>query len=230
MQLAKPRTTGRQLHRVSQVHPDETDSDYFKRSIWLPYLDAVIMHMQEKFSQTSQTAFLLSSVLTCRTVDEALQASLCSVREVDRLLWRSTVWGVVKLHSLQKLICDRETTWRPTTSTRRTCVVIFSIYAGCTGDYTWAICECEEVATHCSDIATDIMFCQAMLQRHEDTEVTSEVHNGRRTSERTGLHVHSQGQRNLDWQRDRQICTVQQKTRLCSVKVDHAINVPPICE
>jgi len=86
VQLAKPRTTGRQLHRVSQVHPDETDSDYFKRSIWLPYLDAVIMHMQEKFSQTSQTAFLLSSVLTCRTVDEALQASLCSVREVDRLL------------------------------------------------------------------------------------------------------------------------------------------------
>ena len=39
--LAKPRTAGRQLHRVSQLHSDETASDYFKRSIWLPYVDAV---------------------------------------------------------------------------------------------------------------------------------------------------------------------------------------------
>ena len=40
--LAKPRTAGRQLHRVSLLHSDETASDYFKRSIWLPYnVDAV---------------------------------------------------------------------------------------------------------------------------------------------------------------------------------------------
>jgi hypothetical protein len=60
------------MHRVSQVGTDETDnnSDYFKRSIWLPYLDAVIVHMQDKFSRTSQTAFLLSSVLTCQKVQK----------------------------------------------------------------------------------------------------------------------------------------------------------------
>ena len=66
--LVKPHTAGRQLHRVSLLHSDETASDYFKRSIWLPYVDAVVVHMQDKFSQTSQTALLLPSVLTRQTL------------------------------------------------------------------------------------------------------------------------------------------------------------------
>lgn len=69
VQLTKPRLSGRQMHRASAVNSDESDSDYFKRSIWLPYLDAVIMHMTEKFSHASQTAFLLSSVLTGKKVN-----------------------------------------------------------------------------------------------------------------------------------------------------------------
>ena len=66
--MAKPCTASRQLHRVSLLHSDETASDYFKRSIWLPYVDAVVVHMQDKFSQTSQTALLLPSVLTRQTL------------------------------------------------------------------------------------------------------------------------------------------------------------------
>ena len=66
--LAKPRTAGRQLHRVSLLHSDKTASDYFKRSIWLPYVNAVVVHMQDKFNQTSQTALLLPSVLTRQKV------------------------------------------------------------------------------------------------------------------------------------------------------------------
>jgi hypothetical protein len=72
LQLAKLRLTDRQMYRVSQVgrptNETERSRDYFKRSIWLPYLDEVIVEMQDKFSQTSQTAFLLSSVLTCQKV------------------------------------------------------------------------------------------------------------------------------------------------------------------
>ena len=69
IQLAKPRVVGRQQHRASATSADETDSDYFKRSIWLPYLDAVIVHMQDKFSRTSQIAYLLPSVLTGKKVE-----------------------------------------------------------------------------------------------------------------------------------------------------------------
>ena len=62
IELMKPRLTGRQQHRVSQVNADETASDYYKRSIWFPYLDGVISHMCAKFSGAAETAILLSSV------------------------------------------------------------------------------------------------------------------------------------------------------------------------
>ena len=71
VQLSKPRLAGRQMHRASAVNSEETDINYFKRTIWLPYLDAVIVHMKDKFSGSSQTAFLLSSVLTDKEVTAA---------------------------------------------------------------------------------------------------------------------------------------------------------------
>jgi hypothetical protein len=58
------------MHRASAVNSEETDNDYFKGSIWLPYLDAVIMHMTDKFSRSSQTAFLLSSLLTGKEIEK----------------------------------------------------------------------------------------------------------------------------------------------------------------
>ena len=64
----KPRLTSRQQHRVLQVNADETVSDYYKRSIWFPYLDCVISHMCDKFSGAAETAILLSSVLTCAKI------------------------------------------------------------------------------------------------------------------------------------------------------------------
>ena len=67
-ELMKPRLTSRQQHRVSQVKADETASDYYKRSIWFPYLDVVISHMGDKFSGAAETAILLSSVLTCEKI------------------------------------------------------------------------------------------------------------------------------------------------------------------
>ena len=48
-ELMKPRLTGRQQHRVSQVNADEIASDYYKHSIWFSYLDGVISHMRDKF-------------------------------------------------------------------------------------------------------------------------------------------------------------------------------------
>ena len=61
-------TVGRQQYRTSLAHPNESDRDYFKRSIWLPYIDAVIVQMNEKFGQTSKTAFTLSSVLASKCI------------------------------------------------------------------------------------------------------------------------------------------------------------------
>src|SRR6218665_1461463 len=69
IEIAKPRIVGRQQHRASATSVTESHIDYFKRSIWLPYIDAVIMQMQDKFSRTSQTAFLLPSVLTGKEID-----------------------------------------------------------------------------------------------------------------------------------------------------------------
>ena len=45
--------------RVSQADADEADSDYFKRSIWLPYLDTVIVEMKDRVGNLSQMAFLV---------------------------------------------------------------------------------------------------------------------------------------------------------------------------
>ena len=68
-ELRKPRLTGRQEHRVSQVNADETANDYYKCSIWFPYLDGVmISHICDKYSGAAETAKLLSSVLTCEKI------------------------------------------------------------------------------------------------------------------------------------------------------------------
>ena len=50
------------------MNADETASDYYKRSIWFPYLHGVISHMCDKFSGAAETAILLSSVLTCEKI------------------------------------------------------------------------------------------------------------------------------------------------------------------
>lgn len=96
VQLSKPRLAGRQMHRASAVNSEETDINYFKRTIWLPYLDAVIVHMKDKFSGSSQTAFLLSSVLTGKEVTAA------NFKKVYEMLLRTTAArGTDELSKLQ---------------------------------------------------------------------------------------------------------------------------------
>jgi len=41
------------LYKVSQAVSDETDSDCFKRSIWLPFLDTVIVEMKDRFGNVT---------------------------------------------------------------------------------------------------------------------------------------------------------------------------------
>jgi len=81
MQLVKPHINGRQLHRVSQAVSDETDSDYFKRSIWQPYLDKVIVEMKDRFGKMSVMAFLLTF---CSNV---LQRTHGKFHEISYFLW-----------------------------------------------------------------------------------------------------------------------------------------------
>jgi len=78
VQLVKSRINGGQLHRVSQSFSNETDSDYFKRSIWL---DTVIVEMKDRFGKMSQMAFLLTF---CSNV---LQRTKEQFQEMSCFLW-----------------------------------------------------------------------------------------------------------------------------------------------
>jgi hypothetical protein len=64
------RILSKQSHRANQPH--ETIQDYFKKSIFIPYLDSVIESLMEKFSETNQTAFevfkLHPKILLCTIV------------------------------------------------------------------------------------------------------------------------------------------------------------------
>ena len=66
-ELTKPRCPSRQTHRSS--FKDCGTSDYFKRSIWFPFLDNVISNLADKFSDDAQPAFLLFDLLLQSTAE-----------------------------------------------------------------------------------------------------------------------------------------------------------------
>lgn len=55
-----PRTASRQMHRSN--HPTTHFSDYWKKSLLIPYLDSLIMALNNRFSDENLTAFSLLSL------------------------------------------------------------------------------------------------------------------------------------------------------------------------
>ncbi|XP_050299136.1 zinc finger MYM-type protein 1-like isoform X1 [Anthonomus grandis grandis] len=58
IQLLIPRTIGRQIYRAN--HPAASLSEYFRRSLYVPYLDSLLSSLEARFSQDQSPAFALS--------------------------------------------------------------------------------------------------------------------------------------------------------------------------
>lgn len=56
------------MHRATSDGVSVSAMDYFKQCIWLPFLDAVINELCEKFSEQTQTAFSIIRVLRSSAV------------------------------------------------------------------------------------------------------------------------------------------------------------------
>ncbi|CAH0551331.1 unnamed protein product [Brassicogethes aeneus] len=60
IEISIPRTTNRQIHRSNP--PSDCDSDYWKRSLIIPYLDSIIASLNIRFSQEHTPAFALTKI------------------------------------------------------------------------------------------------------------------------------------------------------------------------
>lgn len=58
LEMLLPRTVGRQIYRAN--HPATTLSEYFRRSLYVPYLDSLLSSLEARFSQDQSPAFALS--------------------------------------------------------------------------------------------------------------------------------------------------------------------------
>lgn len=97
--LSKPRViSGKQAHRSNQ--PSETISDYFRVSIFLPYLDSLIQSLSERFSEKNQPAFEIFNLhpKVMKTLSkENYESSMIKVAELYAKLLKnfkdeSTLW------------------------------------------------------------------------------------------------------------------------------------------
>jgi hypothetical protein len=61
IQLTMPRLTGRQSTRDNV--PASNPSEYFRRAVWYPYLDAIIMSITDKFSRHHLTVLQLVALV-----------------------------------------------------------------------------------------------------------------------------------------------------------------------
>lgn len=68
--LSKPRCPSRQVSRANYDSSTEqtTPNSYFKRSVWYPFLDAVISELDEKFTEDTMASFSIFRVLQHREV------------------------------------------------------------------------------------------------------------------------------------------------------------------
>lgn len=65
-----PRTASRQMHRSN--HPTTHFSDYWKKSLLIPYLDSLIMALNNRFSDENLTAFSLLSLHLSKLVKTSI--------------------------------------------------------------------------------------------------------------------------------------------------------------
>lgn len=61
IEVGKPRICGRQIHRSN--YQSDSDEDYFKKSIFIPYLDHLILALKTRFSKEHEIVFSLFNIL-----------------------------------------------------------------------------------------------------------------------------------------------------------------------
>ena len=76
-----PRRNSRQVHREN--HPAENAEEFYRRSMFYPYLDICLEQLRERFSAQSATAYALSSLLPSYVVDADMSKLKASVHMYD---------------------------------------------------------------------------------------------------------------------------------------------------
>uniref|UniRef100_A0A6P7FG72 Uncharacterized protein LOC114329098 n=1 Tax=Diabrotica virgifera virgifera TaxID=50390 RepID=A0A6P7FG72_DIAVI len=61
IEVGKPRICGRQIHRSN--YESDSAEDYFRKSIFIPYLDHLILALKTRFSKEHEVAFSLFNIL-----------------------------------------------------------------------------------------------------------------------------------------------------------------------
>ena len=75
------RRNSRQVHREN--HPAENAEEFYRRSMFYPYLDICLEQLRERFSAQSATAYALSSLLPSYVVDADMSKLKASVHMYD---------------------------------------------------------------------------------------------------------------------------------------------------
>ena len=77
--IALPRTTGRQVHQAN--HPGSYSKQYYRRAVFLPYIDVCIQQLRDRFQAHHANAYSLGLLLPahCDLIEVA------AIKEADRL-------------------------------------------------------------------------------------------------------------------------------------------------
>ena len=78
--LQLPRICGRQRHRDSRVATTETAEEYYRRTLYIPFLDGIIAQFDERFLAHKTTALRLNALLLAHISDtsfDSLMEALC---------------------------------------------------------------------------------------------------------------------------------------------------------
>ena len=196
VEVAKPRTTGRQQHRANVEAA--TPQKYFERAVLLPFLDYIISQIDSRFSshveKVSSIQGLLPQFLTADSTFEAFedavhfyQADLPNADVVDEEFARwKTKWLAVPLSERPSTL---ETILKPTSSgSYPNLVALLKIYAvlplssvSCERSastlrrlHTWLRCNQTEhrlsslalIHTHYTHTITVKKVCELFLQKH----------------------------------------------------------------
>lgn len=109
VELSMPRTTGRQTHRSNQ--PSTSPSDYWKKSLLIPYIDSLITNLRDRFTEENHPAFSLLSLHPAnmlKMTDDEMRTNVNNVGkfyEIENIenelyLWRMT-WLEINLSNDQ---------------------------------------------------------------------------------------------------------------------------------
>lgn len=94
--LSMPRQATKQLHRPN--HPCGSLNEYYRRSIFIPYIDSLISSLQSRFSEEHTETFNLFKLLPqqmknlCKKEFEEVVTNIQKYHNIDNFLYEANVW------------------------------------------------------------------------------------------------------------------------------------------